>query len=992
MNPLAQKRAAKAFSEEWAGRGYEKGDAQVFWTELLCDVVNVAKVSSFAKFEYRTSSGGFIDCWIPDAGVLIEQKGLNVDLDKPEERQGRMVTPFKQALAYAESFPQNLQPRFIVVCNFSTFRMHDRNACSRDELAQSYLEFTLEELAESPHLLNFITDPANSRAEKERRVSMEAGRLIGQLHAALRERYINPDSPESHHALNVLCVRLVFCLFCEDAGLFPKDALLNYLRKVEPADMRSALKRLFKALDTPLSQRDPYDEAVKPFPYVNGGLFTEDAEIPNFTPEIKHLLLFEVSQQTNWSAISPTIFGGIFESTLNPETRHAGGMHYTSPENIHKVIDPLFLNALQDELHAIIGEEGATPRKRKTALRAFRQKLATLKFLDPACGSGNFLTETYLSLRKLEDDVLAELNDGQVEMIFADETSDAGERVSLSQFYGIEINDFAVRVAKTALWIAQLQANAATEMLIDLGADDFPLADSPNIVQENALRFDWNEVLPAEECSYIMGNPPFLGARNQSAEQKAELAEVFGGAKNCGNVDYVAGWYLKAADYLRGYNISAAFVSTNSICQGEQVANVWQPMAERGMSINFAHDTFRWSNEANDQAHVFVVVVGFGEAEDDTRVNLPNGKSPSSRTSQGLQHASRSAGKLLFHHASPDSEAELREVQRLNAYLLDAPDAFVWNRSKPLCNAPAIGIGNKPIDGGNYLFKPDELEKFLAAEPEAAKFVHPWLGSDEFIKGKNRFVLWLGDATPAELKALPKCRERVLTVRDFRLASKSAPTRKLAETPTRFHVENMPEGTSILVPKVSSERRRYIPLGFVQHDTFCSNLVRLIPNAGLYHFGVLHSSVHNAWMRTVCGRLKSDYRYSGGVVYNNFIWPGAIRSCDQAAGATSTLSMRKDIPVEDLVVPEVRTEIERCAQAVLDARAEYMEAAENASTTCTIADMYDPDNDFLFPRLVHAHKELDTVVKAAYGLPPDTEESEIVAHLFELYKEMTSQQ
>ena len=940
----AQRKRAADFAKRWEGRGYEKGDAQVFWTELLQDVVGMHNVSQHCKFERRTSTGGFIDCLIPDAGVLVEQKGLGIDLDKPEERQGRMVTPFEQALAYAESFPHNLQPRFVVVCNFSTFRIHDRDACPRGELVNTYLEFTLAELGEKPYLLGFIADPANSRAEKEKRVSMEAGRLIGELHEMLSAQYLDPDSEESQHALNVLCVRLVFCLFCEDAELFPKDAFLNYLRRVEPEGMRAALKRLFRALDTPLADRDPYDESVRPFPYVNGGLFAEDAEIPNLTADIKHKLLFEVSQQTDWSAISPTIFGGIFESTLNPETRRAGGMHYTSPENIHKVIDPLFLDGLRDEFAKIREGGGSTSRKRKNALRRFRRKLAGLTFLDPGCGSGNFLTETYLSLRKLEDDVLAELNDGQVEMSFGEDAGEADDRVSLGQFYGIEVNDFAVRVARTALWIAQLQANAETDMLLDLGTEDFPLCDSANIVEANALRTDWNEVLPAERCDYIMGNPPFLGARNQSKEQKAEIAEVFGGAKNCGNVDYVAGWYVKAADYVGNNPIRCAFVSTNSICQGEQVANIWQPLYEKGIRIDFAHDTFRWSNEANDQAHVFCVIVGFSKLG-------PQGGSPQ-----------------LFHYEEPDAEAAELCPRNLNAYLCDAPDVFVWNRSKALCSVPRIGIGNKPIDGGNYLFKEGEMRDFLAKEPDAARFFHPWLGSEEFINGKKRWVLWLGDATPDQLKRLPLCKQRVEAVRAYRQKSKSAPTRKLAEKPTHFHVENMPEGDSILIPEVSSERRRYVPIGFIGSDTFCSNLVRLIPDATLYHFGVLQSQTHNAWMRVVCGRLKSDYRYSGGVVYNNFPWPGA------APGSLDT-------PVEQLIAPARRAAVEQAAQAILDVRAHYPDS--------TLADMYDPDNEWMFPELAKAHKALDSAVEAAYGVNFNGNEEKIVAHLFKLYAELT---
>lgn len=957
--------AAKEFAQNWKGRGYEKGDAQVFWGELLRNVVGLDRISQRCKFEYRTSSGGFIDCLIPDSGVLVEQKAIGVDLDKPEERQGRMVTPFEQALAYAEDFPQGQQPRFIVVCNFGLFRVHDRTKHTRSELAKNYLEFTLEELGKNPHLLDFISNPENSRAEREKDVSITAGERVGQLFGMLREQYIDPDSPESQHALNVLCVRLVFCLFCEDADLFAKDALLNFLRKVEPESIRRELRDLFKALDTPVDRRDPYDDRFKGFPYVNGGLFAGEVEIPNFTEDMKHALLFDISRETDWSQISPTIFGGIFESTLNPETRHAGGMHYTSPENIHKVIDPLFLDGLREEFDSIRFDEGLTPKRRKSALRKFHEKISSLTFFDPACGSGNFLTETYLCLRELEDDVLNDLNEGQVSIDFdfdfeSGKDEDAlvnTKRVSLDQFFGIEINDFAVSVANTALWIAQLQANRRSEMIFSADIDDFPLKDHAHIREGNALRTDWTEVLPAARCDYVMGNPPFLGARNQSKEQKAEILDAFHGAKNCGNVDYVAGWYIRAAEYMdaasaqgrgtgrSGERIRTAFVSTNSICQGEQVANIWKSIFDLGYRIDFAHDTFRWVNEASGQAHVFCVIVGFS-----------SGSGSSSRA------------KVLYHHAGPDADAERQEVGNLNAYLADAPDAFVWNRSKPLCSVPKIGIGSQPIDGGNYLFTGDEKRDFVVKEPLSEKYFHPFLGSAEFINGKERWCLWLGDITPSDLKQMPLSKERIEAVREFRLSSKRAQTNKAAATPNHFGTEIIAKSNSVLIPKVSSERRRYIPMGFVGPDTFCSDLVFLIPDATLYHFGILHSQMHNAWMRIVCGRLKSDYRYSGGVVYNNFPWPNA---------APETL----DVPVRDLVDEGIAARIEQCARAVLDARNLYPDS--------TLADMYDPDNDFLFPELIKAHKSLDAAVEAAYGVSFNGNEEKIVAHLFNLYAELT---
>lgn len=943
MDYTTRKRSAAQFVGHWAGRGYEKGDAQVFWTELLQSVVGMDSVSLNVKFEYRTSTGGFIDCYIPDTGVLIEQKGIDVDLDKPELRQGRSVTPLQQALAYAESFPLSLQPRFLVVCNFATFRVYDRNASAARDLENNCLEFTLAELGENPSLISFVTDPSYSRAEKEKRVSMEAGALIGRLHDALGKQYLEPDSSESQHALNVLCVRLVFCLYCEDAGLFPKDGFYDYLYDVAPANMRSALKRLFTALNTPFNERDPYEETTKPFPYVNGGLFEETEEIPNFTDEIKTLLLEEVSQNTDWSMISPTIFGGIFESTLNPETRHAGGMHYTSLENIHKVIDPLFLDDLNAEYETLRNQLGITQRQRRNRLTKFHQKLTTLNFLDPACGSGNFLTETYISLRKLEDDVLTDLNFGQTRLTFeADEAM--RPRIRLAQFYGIEINDFAVRVAQTALWIAQLQANNETDMLLDASIQDFPLFDSANIVEGNALKLDWNTVLAAGECSYVMGNPPFLGARNQSKEQKADLTEVFGKSRNSGNIDYVAGWYMKAAQYIANHSVRTGFVSTNSICQGEQVANIWSPIYDLGIRIDFAHDTFRWTNEAEGQAHVFCVVVGFSKlgAVNDT--------------------------KKLFHHESPDAFAIEQHPANINAYLADAPDAFIWNRSKPLCFTIRAGIGSQPIDDGNYLFEDEEKEVFLQREPGAEKFFHRWLGSVEFINDRKRWVLWLGDATAAQLDALPLCRERIEAVRSYRMRSRRIQTQKAAETPHHFGTEIIADSNSVLIPEVSSQRRFYIPVGFVGPDTFCSNKVRLIPNATLYHFGILQSQVHNAWVRRVTGRLKSDYQYSATVVYNNFTWPGVTK-------------FSLDTPVEKAVSLDARQRIEDCAQAVLNARAAHPDS--------TLADMYDPNNDYQYPDLIEAHKMLDTAVEAAYGVRFGGDEKEIVSHLFTLYSDVT---
>ncbi len=667
------------------------------------------------------------------------------------------------------------------------------------------------------------------------------------------------------------------------------------------------------------------DEDLAAFPYVNGGLFADSSIIvPQMTSEILEAIA-DASQDFDWREISGVIFGGVFEGTLNPETRHAGGMHYTSVENIERCLRPLFLDELWDELHEAEGEK--TAARRKQALARLHDKVASITIGDPACGSGNFLTEAYRQLRTIEnriiEDELSEEtgNAGQTSLVVA---QDSPVRVSLDQLYGIEINDFAVSVAKTALWITEEQMLRKTqEIYVGYDFDFLPLRSLSNLHEGNALKTDWSEVFP-DDLTYLVGNPPFLGARNQSKEQKAELLEVFDGAKNAGNIDYCGAWYMKAARFTQGKRTRCALVSTNSICQGEQVANLWKPLHDLGIHIDFAHNTFRWDNEAADKAHVFCVIVGF----------------------------SRESGtKTLFYHATPDSDEEQIPTARINAYLKDAPDVFIYSRSKPICDVPEMGIGNKPIDGGFYLFTDEEKDDFLKKEPKAEGFFHPWLGSKEFIHGYHRWCLWLGEATFSDLKQLPECRKRVEQVREYRLASKSAGTRKIADKPTRFHVENMPEGSSIIIPEVSSSRRKRVPMGFVGPEIFCSNKVRLIPNASLYHYGILQSQFHNAWVRIVTGRLKDDYQYSANIDYNNFVWPEPTES--------------------------QREEVERCAQAVLDAR----DAQEGA----TLADMYDPKNETFFPELMTAHKALDAAVEAAYGVDFGGDEEKIAAHLFNLY-------
>lgn len=726
----------------------------------------------------------------------------------------------------------------------------------------------LANLEKEYYRLQFLVDTGSEHLKREMEVSIAAGEIVGLLYDALYKQYANPQAEQSLKSLNKLCVRLVFCLYAEDAGIFGRHGMFHdYLAAFDTRGMRKALVELFRVLDTKLQDRDPYLQDDNPelaaFPYVNGGLFSdENIEIPPFTDEIRNLLLNKASEDFNWAEISPTIFGAVFESTLNPETRRSGGMHYTSIENIHKVIDPLFLDALKAELNEIC--ENPIERTKNAKLRAFQRKLAGLKFLDPACGSGNFLTETYLSLRRLENKILLELSHGQVTMYTA---SESPIQVSISQFYGIEINDFAVTVAKTALWIAESQMMKETEKILLVPLDFLPLKTNAYIVEGNALRIDWESVTPKSELNYIMGNPPFVGARLMDKAQKDDINHIFAGWKNAGNLDYVCCWYKKAADIMQNTAIRTALVSTNSVSQGESVANLWKPLFADGVHIDFAYRTFRWDSEAKSKAHVHCVTIGFSTAVNPAERRIYSGD-------------------------------RYQVAKNINGYLLDGDNVFIESRNKPLCNVPEIGMGNQPIDNGQYLFEKDEMDAFIKTEPLSADFFHPWYGAKEFISRKPRYCLWLGECSPVQLKQMPQCLARVRAVKEYRESSSRASTVKLSLKPTRFQTENMPDSDYILIPKVSSERRRYVPIGFMTPDVFCSDLVFIIPKASLYHFGILTSNIHMAWMRAVCGRLKSDYRYSKDVVYNNFPWPTPHRTakgqnqtvCTSHSGCTRTLS------------------------------------------------------------------------------------------------------
>ena len=977
MTEQQQCHAAQDFANFWKNRGDEKSETQQFWMSLLHSVFGIEEPQKFIEFEKRVqlTHVSFIDAFIAATKVLIEQKSSDIDLHKGyKQSDGSMLTPFQQAKRYANELPYSLRPRWVVVSNFQSFLVYDMENPNGEPF-----EILLENLGKEYYRLSFLTDMGNAHLKREMEVSIKAGDLVGKIYDALLAQYKDATNAETLRSLNMLCVRLVFCLYAEDAGVFGKRNMFHdYMSEFDARNFRRALMDLFKVLDTQLDKRDPYiDEALAAFPYVNGGLFTDcDIEIPNFTDELRLLILDKASDDFDWSEISPTIFGAVFESTLNPETRRSGGMHYTSIENIHKVIDPLFLNDLRRELDEIKAESVEKVKMRRAS--DFQKRLSNLRFLDPACGSGNFLTETYLSLRRLENEAIRIQTKGQVRLGF-EETNPI--RVSIHQFYGIEINDFAVATATTALWIAENQMMKETSSIVDFDLDMLPLKTYHNIKEGNALRVPWTEwevtdephqvviagqtyVYPKQESpasivsepvvrygnidlytdeihlnpkgkkpefyhvdfDYIMGNPPFVGYSLQSKEQKQDLVDLFGKKwKNVGKLDYVSGWYLKAAKLMRNTNIHTALVSTNSITQGEQVANLWRPLFEEyGMQIDFAYRTFRWDSESTLKAHVHCVIIGFSKCGNGT--------------------------KTIFTESDNPIQAS-----NINPYLIDAPAVWIESRTKSLCDVPQMIYGNKPVDGGFLFLTESEKIEFLKKEPTLEKFIRQIYGSEEYINNRKRYCLWLVGASPMELRKSPLIMERIGNVRKYRLNSTKEATRRDAETPTLFQEIRHPNSDYIIVPRVSSENRRYVPMGFITPEIIVNDSVQIIPNATLYHFGVLTSNVHMAWMRVVCGRLKSDYRYSKDIVYNNFPWPIV------SIGSTA------------------EQKIERTAQAILDARAKYPD--------CSLADLYDEAT--MPPELRKAHEENDHAVMAAYGFSTKMTESEHVAELMRLYGEMT---
>lgn len=886
---------ALAFSKEWEGESSEHAEAKSFWDGFF-NIFGVPRrrVATFEQHVKKIDGkDGYIDLlW--RGMMLIEHKSRGKDLDRA----------FEQAKEYFPGIKDRDLPRYILVSDFERFRLYDLETGEQSE-------FRLKDLYKHVRLFGFIAGYQTQELKEEDPANIKAAELMGKLHDQLK------DIGYEGHALEVYLVRLLFCLFAEDTSIFERCQFQDYIEQKtaeDGHDLAYHLAALFEVLNTPEDKRlAKRDEHLAGFPYVNGNLFAESLPIAAFDSAMRQALLDCCA--LDWSRISPAIFGSLFQSVMDTKARRNLGAHYTEEKNILKLIKPLFLDDLWAEFNRL-----ASLKRNERQLVEFHQRLARLKFFDPACGCGNFLVIAYRELRLLELEILRALHKKK-------KTGFLSIRdivwLDVDQFYGIEVEEFPAQIAQVALWMTDHQMNMRVSEEFGQYFRRLPLKKAPNIIHGNALRLDWRKVAP--NVDYILGNPPFVGAKFLNDEQRREVADVFHDTKKAGLLDYVACWYRKATDYMADHpETESAFVSTNSITQGEQVGVLWPDLMRRGVKINFAHRTFQWSSAARGKAAVHCVIVGFA-----------------------LHEAPR---KTIFEYEDIRGEPQAISASNINAYLVDAPNIVVSSRNRPICDVPEIGIGNKPIDGGQYLFTPKEKEEFLRREPRAARWFRRWIGSKEFINGDERWCLWLGDCPPSELRRMPEVIKRVEAVRRFRLASKSAPTRKLAATPTRFHVENIPDAPYLVIPEVSSERRAFIPIGFEQPETLCSNLVKIVPDATLFHFGVLSSTMHNAWMRTVCGRLKSDYRYSVGIVYNNFPWPEPS--------------------------DKQREAIEAAARGVLDARAKFPDSS--------LADLYAPLT--MPPELTRAHQALDKAVDAAYGRKKFASEAERVAFLFKRYQ------
>lgn len=895
---------AAIFVQEWAQAGRERAEAQTFWNEFF-HVFGIRR-RTVASFEEPVRNLGgatdFIDLFWTGR-LIAEHKSRGQNLDKAHS----------QAMDYIQSLQREGRgdevPRYLIVSDFARIALHDL------EPEPGQPETLTLELAEMPaHIRHFafIAGYETRRIDPEDPANEEATQLLATLHDSLE------DGGYSGHDLERFMVRILFCLFAEDTGIFELGAFTNFVvhrTREDGADTGAQLSRLFDVLNTPVERRQlNLDEDLAAFPYVNGDLFAERLHFADFNTSMREALLD--CCKFRWEKISPAVFGSLFQSIMQPRQRRQIGAHYTSERDIMKLIRSLFLDELRHRFDAI--------RRDRNALARFHRELGEMRFLDPACGCGNFLVIAYRELRRLELDV--------IQARFGDNPSEgdirAEARLHVGQFYGIEIEEWPVRIAEVAMWLMDHQMNAELFQRFGQIKATTPLTRSPHIMQDNALRKDWNDVLPATQCSYVMGNPPFVGAKYQNQEQRADMDEVTAGVANSGLLDYVTGWYFKAADYMRAnHGIRVAFVSTNSITQGEQVGVLWPELARRGAIIHFGHRTFTWMSEARGRAHVHVVIVGWGLRD--------------------------RPGKRVFDYESDPDQPTVTEVRHINPYLVESTAPAIVNRFRPLCAVPEIGIGNKPIDDGNYLFTTTERDEFIAQELRAATYFRRWLGSDEFINGTERWCLWVGECPPNVLREMPLVMERVENVRRFRQGRRSVPTQRLAERPTRFHVENIPSAPFLLIPKVSSERRAYIPIGFMDPETMVSDLVFVMPHATLFHFGIISSAMHMTWVRQVCGRLKSDFRYSAKLVYNNYPWPQDVSEVH-------------------------RGRVQSAAQGVLDARAAFPDA--------TLADLYDPNA--MPPALRRAHDALDRAVDRCYRQQPFTSERQRLEFLFSLYEQL----
>lgn len=890
---------AIAFSKKWADATDENAEAKPF----LIDFFNIFGVSDrrVNKFEYkvpkRSGGNGYIDMlW--KGNILIEMKSRGKDLDKA----------YQQASEYFDGLKEYDLPKYILVCDFQRFRLEDVDN-------GKVYDFTLDELYKKVNLFGFVAGYSSKVELKEQDpVNLKAAEAMAKLHDKLKE--IGYDG----HNLELYLVRLLFCLFADDTTIFNKNIFYDYIRthsSEDGANLASVINEVFEILNTPIEKRlKNISEELNAFPYVNGKLFEERLPLASFDSKMRSILLN--CSALDWGTISPAIFGSMFQGVMDSSKRRNLGAHYTSEKNILKLISPLFLDDLKAEF-----EKAKTNEKK---LRELHLKISKMHFLDPACGCGNFLIVIYRELRLLELEILKALYGAQQVFNISDLIL-----CNVNQFAGIEYEEFPAQITKVAMWLIDHQMNMLCSREFGEYFVRLPLRASANIVHGDALELDWNDVVPNDELSYIIGNPPFVGARLMSKEQSCQVEQVFDNIRGAGNLDYVAAWYAKAAQYIQNTRIKVAFVSTNSIVQGEQVGILWNVLLNKyGVKIHFAHRTFKWSNEAKGNAGVYCVIIGFANYDTD--------------------------GKTIFEYEDITGEPHILKVKNINPYLVDANNTLIENRTKPICNVPTIGIGNKPIDDGNYLFTKEEMEEFIKLEPKSEQYFRPWYGAVEFIQQKPRYCLWLGECPPSELRSMPHCMERVKNVREFRLASKSEGTRKIADSPTRFHVENMPETTYIIIPKVSSERRRYIPMGFMDNIPLTSDLCFIVPEGNLYHFGVLTSAMHIAWTKCVCGRLKSDFRYSAGIVYNNFPW---VKN----------------------PTPKQIERIEQCAESVLEARKMFPGSS--------LADLYDPLA--MPPALMKAHQALDKAVDAAYRSTPFTSDSQRMEFLFELYNKYNAQ-